>query len=179
MHFGGNCSSSSGSASDADRLPNCPRSSSSFLSLSSLSNTASVRFIKSFLEICPFLSVSIRSNPSITFGRARATTSCFIGTFAFCANDGGTACGCNNHCKRSNGSLPSSWCHRKFSLSEVKTQGQLPGAITRIFCSLLGLEDSKRARAAHVRCWRRVICVVEHIGERCFKSQMHALADCH
>jgi hypothetical protein len=42
-----------------------------------------------------------------------------------------------------------------------------------------GDKNSKCARAAHIRCRGRVIRVVEHIGERCFKSQMHVLADCH
>jgi hypothetical protein len=149
---------------------NCLGSSLPSLSLSSLSN-AFIRFIKSFLEILPFLSASIRSNTSITFGLCEGNDVLVYRNVCLLRKRRCHSVGCNNHCKQSNRSLQISWCHRKFSLSEVKTQGQLPGAITGVFCSLLGLQDSECSEVADIRRRRRIVGVVKHIGKRSFEAQ--------
>jgi hypothetical protein len=61
------------------------RSSSPFLSLSSLSNCASINVIHSCLEILPSLFVSIRSNNSFTFSSANESLVGFLGMACFCA----------------------------------------------------------------------------------------------
>src|SRR5580658_888334 len=60
-------------------------SNSPFLLLSSLSNSASINFIHSCLEILPFFSVSISSSNCLTSSSPSATLSCGFGVDAFCA----------------------------------------------------------------------------------------------
>src|ERR1700722_14467152 len=60
-------------------------SSSPFLFLSSLSNSASIKFMYSCLEILPFLLVSIRSSSCFTSFSPSASLSWGFGTDCFCA----------------------------------------------------------------------------------------------
>jgi hypothetical protein len=55
-----------------------------FLSLSNLSNSASINFMCSCLEILPFLSVSMRSNSCLTSSCPSASLCCDLGA-EFCA----------------------------------------------------------------------------------------------
>src|SRR5580692_10024455 len=57
------------------------------------------------------------------------------------------------------------------SESEFKTQGHLPGAIACVLRGLLCIQYSECAWIAPIRRRRRIVSVVQHIGERGFEAQ--------
>src|ERR1035438_2681189 len=143
---------------------------SPFFPASSLSNSASMNFIHSCLEVLPFLSVSIKASSSFTFLVAIAALSGCFGTDAFCAKE---VCWSgpppHMHTIRRVVARRLLCVMSKPPFLKVEPERQLAGAIPSVFGGLLRVQYSKCAWAAYIRCRRGIVCVVQDVREGRFE----------